>query len=557
MAEPSQESPSLLAKLLAEALPKDAHFTIYHVSTPPSKHGDIFAGLPNQRPKRAYCETQLLTVAIQPSSHGSQEGSVAGQLLVFAIEVFIYSTAQLTTLFVSKADSTGYMHELQLPKGTASPVKTIASTFLSYLARERQRPGIKCMIALFARAQAQYLFPGSSENPRKHVLDDRGLIKWWCRVLTPLTQTESLPVGNSDNEALTSPAKAYVIVPGLDKYETAALFPPSVRSDAAGRSRWTNGHPLRQMSSDTDAPPRCLIPRFPDDPKARYMDELDEELPEVSYGQIQNQPSKLGNAGHWKSVKTLEHFWEAMEFRQECSSGRSVGFIWVVFAPRGENQREEAGLKSSESSCRGHQLPTPEQSQRSRIASADMEFTTAASSIKKPKAGKPGKLTGPIISRKPRAKVSGSADAGSDLPIHSRYFVWRTTSRGQIVLQDKEYKRVHDLLLRLEFAAPDAAMQSTQRWVEEAAVIAGRDSHWGEEVVGTKSVDAVGSAENPEGARPLGTGLIRKKRKDVGPDHPDRSAGEGHQNVSTLSAGLIRKVPKGNDLSTIQLTSRS
>src|SRR6266487_4672259 len=41
-----------------------------------------------------------------------------------------------------------------------------------------------------AWAQGQYLFPGSVENSRKHILNDRGLVKWWCRALNATRNNE-------------------------------------------------------------------------------------------------------------------------------------------------------------------------------------------------------------------------------------------------------------------------------------------------------------------------------------------------------------------------------
>jgi regulator of Ty1 transposition protein 109 len=167
-----------------------------------------------------------------------------------------------------------------------------------------------------------------------------------------------------------------------------------------------------------------------------------------------------------------------------------------------------------------------------------------SSLIEKAGSSKPKKLTGPITPRKPRIKVSGSAGAGFRLPARSRYYVWPTRSRGQLILNEKDYKRVHDLLLRLEFALPDAAAQSTRRFVDEAAVIAGSDGEWGEMVVGTKvTIEPTGGAVAVEGAKPLGTGLIRRKRKDDGTTQLPSNARVGDETISTLSAGLSRKMP--------------
>lgn len=164
---------------LAEVLPKGYNFKLYHVSTPPTKTSAIYSPPPGTRPDRTYCESHFLTVSIDaPAKTLDAIDKGSSELLVYAIEVLIYSTAFSTTFFVSKADSTGYLHLLNLPQGTSSPIKTTISTFLEHLVQKRRRPGIPSIVSLFARAQDQYLFPGSVDNKGKHVLDDRGLVRW-------------------------------------------------------------------------------------------------------------------------------------------------------------------------------------------------------------------------------------------------------------------------------------------------------------------------------------------------------------------------------------------
>jgi regulator of Ty1 transposition protein 109 len=183
MASPGVSKP--LRELLAEQLPKNVPITFYHYSTPPSKSSALFSAPPHGKSERTYCESHTLAASIVPKDAAASE--LPEELLILAIEVLIYTTRNLTTIFVSKADSTGYISELQLPRAqSASPLKAICGTFVSWLARERQREGKKLVVSLFARAQDQYLFPASIENKNKHVLDDRGLVKWWCRVLDPI-----------------------------------------------------------------------------------------------------------------------------------------------------------------------------------------------------------------------------------------------------------------------------------------------------------------------------------------------------------------------------------
>jgi len=116
------------------------------------------------------------------------------------------------------------------------------------------------------------------------VLDDTQLIKWWLRVLTPLN------------------GHGKVFIPGVDKYKIKSYYPPGDRGDGG----WECAQPgldkggLERLAKD-------VIPVFPDDPKARFLHDLKGD------GQL--------------SETTLGQFWEMMEHRQECSSGRLVGFI--------------------------------------------------------------------------------------------------------------------------------------------------------------------------------------------------------------------------------------
>ncbi|KAL8660884.1 MAG: hypothetical protein Q9202_006116 [Teloschistes flavicans] len=311
-----------LSSKLAASLPSPYKFTIHHLSTPPTPSPAIYSAPPAQVPEKTKCESHFLSVST-PHNHS--------QIQLFALEVLIYITTTLTTIFVSKADSTGYIHLLKIPKGTPSPLRRISSIFLSHLVESHQRRDRQLVVSLFARAQDQYLFPGSIENSGKHVLDDRGLIKWWCRVLEPVLQS-------SPSKRNASTAKAYLRVPGCDLHEHLSFFPPHVRRSPTLRAQWhASRDPLLLLNRPANAPERCLIPRFPDDPKSRFVDELDDELtePPPDPKKHKESPSKGKRPGRWRSVRSLEEFWEMMAFRQECSSGRLVGFLWAVFTPEG------------------------------------------------------------------------------------------------------------------------------------------------------------------------------------------------------------------------------
>ncbi|RTE68300.1 hypothetical protein BHE90_017324 [Fusarium euwallaceae] len=507
-----------LQNRLASVLPSGYDFSVYHISTPPTKTDPLYSPPPNERPERTYCENHFLAVSIDaPTQASESKDAEAGdelkkQVLVLGVEVFIYTTARSTTLFVSKADSTGYLNLLELPKGTSSPIREICAAFVGFLIEKRRRKDIQFVVNLFARAQDQYLFPGSVDYSGKHVLDDRGLIKWWCRVLNPLLGTKTW-----------KSTKGYIVVPGLETYETRALTPRSADS------RWEFTHPLERISHYSKefdwVPPRCLIPHFPDDPKSRFWDELEEEA-------ASSQAMKT--TGSWKSVKTLDMFWEMMAYRQECSSGRMTGFIWLVFG----DEEEVEPAKSNESSQ--STIPPPETPKKQRITQITPNTTprklfpskTDAEEKAKPKKKKAKRKTlkGPIIARQPRIKTK-NRNYLLDTPATTAYYSWTPEGRGERTVDENDYKRIVELLLHLDFATLNKAVGSTRRWVSE---VGGR-AKWGVVVKGTREPAKVEAAGDKQ-VNNL-SGLVKRKRTDSTTD-------DGPGKVNVLAAGLVKKKPK-------------
>jgi regulator of Ty1 transposition protein 109 len=569
--------PKSLKHLLADELPKDVPFTFYHYSTPPTKSSALFSAPPHAKSERTYCESHLLAASI--TAKDAEASGMPEELLVLAIEVLIYTTKSLTTIFVSKADSTGCLSELKLPRSqSGSPLKVICGTFVSWLARERQREGKKLVVSLFARAQDQYLFPASIDNKNKHVLDDRGLVKWWCRVLDPMVWQykaeeerkpfaerlmEDVNSGSNGSGSLSeATAKGYLVIPGFEAYDTLRYIPPSPVPNTP--RRWATTHPLLQIAPHPAAPPRCLVPHFPDDPKARFLDELDEELPDRGTdAMVADGGTPSRSNGIWKSVKTLDQFWEFMAFRQECSSGRIVGFIWVVISPAQPSIPEEDEEEPSQQSI---------SQSFSQIESQDSIRTPRRKrKIKR----KPKSKTeyGPIPLRLPRIKqtssnlsatssVSGKSSF-TDLPETSPYFRWPEQSRGTICFSTKNYNRAHEILIHQNFCSPASTAKATKRWKEELAVLGGVDT-WGWSVTGNKEhvitssqganitpvttvmgvrkkrkPSAAATTEPTEAIQDLAASIVRKKPKlEPAPD------AEAANSVNTLTSGLVRKKPK-------------
>ncbi|KAL1970877.1 hypothetical protein VTN77DRAFT_2711 [Rasamsonia byssochlamydoides] len=538
-----------LADLLVEVLPKDVKLNVRHVSTPPTRCEAIFSAPPGEDPETTFCENHFLVITV------NRNEKIEEEIAVFGIEVLIYTTDRLTTLFVSKADSTGYLHLLHVPPKT-SLLRLISTTFLSYLVQTHQRPGVRLVLSLFARAQNQYLFPGSVDNAGKHVLDDRGLIKWWCRAIDPILREYALESQESENkglldeavESVKSSATAYLLVPGCDKYETRAFFPETAKSDEKNHPRWRNSYPLHQICRHPGAPPRCLIPRFPDDPKARFLIDLDDELPEVSKA---DGSSTQQGAGQWRSVKSLDQFWEMMSFRQECSAGRLVGFLWLVINP--------PGLLNSDDLSNQMQGSRTSQTDDAKVSQGRPEEVSTT----KPAQNQPSHHESASSLPDPRSSLEGRTDVQTD----NNPFFWPETGRGEVILDDSGYKSATDLLLEQDFENEEVAMTSTMAWIRKVASLADL-LWWGQPVTGKRDISEI--TPKPSTTNNLmDSGLIVRKRKKenqeagngtspetdgVNPSaveqdetqsrQTDKSAETSTPGVNVLNASFIRKKKK-------------
>ncbi|KAJ9661537.1 hypothetical protein H2198_001917 [Neophaeococcomyces mojaviensis] len=534
------------ADLLANTLHVGTKLRVYYVSTPPTSCAPIFAAVAGQKDEPTTCESHFLAVSqqydtVQESTGcrevgGKPNDSEDNEVLVLGIEVLVFHTPNLTTVFVSKADSTGLLNRPVTPNSDAklqqespSIIKSVISTFLNYVVSQnlsctilesvsktgnhsqtghnlnrnadwsqvnktgdsriqnekiehenrgrnvRRVEGKRLVLSLFARSQNQYLFPGSIENETKHVLDDRQLIKWWCRVLDELVQkdwsikdptnTSSRPISSAVDNKLNPIAgengvaqelqasiitpQAFVIVPGCDRLETTrSFFPPSTKFQQPGAtSRWHISYPaglLNQTGSTPQftLPVRCMIPRLPDDPKARYCDDLD--------------TSGIDSAGQWRGIKTLDQFWEMMSYRQECSAGRLVGFVWVVFA--GQDQTD--ALSDGQ---------------------ADTTLTTDIAQPAACQASVQRKNSLPSASKydQPQGVVTANSPTVTSLPFSAHtmpsvQFTEFISDPGSVRLSIESYNTLADYLVNTtDFAGIEVARKSTREWIEKVKELAG------------------------------------------------------------------------------------
>lgn len=196
-------------------------------------------------------------------------------LAFLAVELVTYVSATSFTLFVCKADTSGYVH------GQRAPVALIVRALIQETLRLSPRPRVR--VCLFAKSLPEYLFLGSKCNPAKHILPGADLVKWWLRVLDDLKLED---------------VRARLRIPGLDDANLVArYFPPCAHWD------WQSGD-IFEAALAVNA-----IPRFPDDPKHRLLD-------------------AIVDTGRAKQVSPDQFFME-LEAQQEFRLQKSVGIIGV------------------------------------------------------------------------------------------------------------------------------------------------------------------------------------------------------------------------------------
>lgn len=519
-----------LSTRLADSLPLNTTVRAYHLSTPPTKTDPIFSAAPGQPEETTFCESHFLGIA---TPRPDTDTVTDQEIFIFAIEVLVFTTPALTTVFVSKADSTGYSSLIKPPEGHPSITRSVVQTFIAFLLEPRlSEPRV--VLSLFARSQDQYLFAGSIENAEKRVLDDRQLIKWWCRVLDGVWRPHDL-------DAVKQDISAHVVVPGTEKAETKAFFPPSSRSDAAGQPRWINDYPVKLLTVDASLPPRCLIPRLPDDPKARFLGDLDND--------------HTGGDGHWRSVKTLDQFWEFMSYRQECSAGRLVGFIWVTFVRPSLLEKETSTPSASFPSHDPHDpaLPTPADSQHRLPENAVSMPVNGLEEIVIPQSPPPSSPpTQPLEAVPNEAYINDEVARPKEQstkvsrPVDVR---WPATTKGQTTCDLDTYEELTETLLRLDFAGQESAAQSTYQWT---TIVKEKTSsqEFGLTISGRAIAKTVGTSDTTtESSTPQVTMLtgVRKKRKpEDGPSQQQTAPAVAVPTATTnvLAAGLVRKKPK-------------
>ncbi|RIA98122.1 histone acetylation protein [Glomus cerebriforme] len=219
-----------------------------------------------------------------------------------SIEAHEYYMIEEETLniYISKVDTTGCTISAAKKIGAT---KQLISSYINYNLEEIKPRNKYINVHVFARSQSQYLFTKSSKNPKKHVLDDMELLKWWKKVLEQ-TFTDS----NKQN------IKKWYYIPG-DAVESKARS--LIKKD---NDNWIYGYPYNNESKVDD-----VIPKFDDDAKARWLDHLNDN----------NENDESDNIN-------VKDFWEMVSIGGEFSGGKIAGFFWVnIEGSKSENLKSE------------------------------------------------------------------------------------------------------------------------------------------------------------------------------------------------------------------------
>ncbi|GAA6059697.1 hypothetical protein JCM10212_000084 [Sporobolomyces blumeae] len=356
--------PSTYAVTCVRSQPRRSHALFPHAST--------------SKLVKPYQE-ELLCVLSQhrDSTRGNHDEPVP----VCAIEAHLYTIPATSTLilYVSKVDSTGLG-----PRSTSSPTRLFVSSFLAYHLVHLPHDAVRLRVHLFAKAEPQYLFPGSADNKAtKRVLDDKGLIRWWKRTIEVAIRDNRDVRDAFAVVGASKSIKPFYVVPGLEYLESLPYVPDrppsSTTNSTSPPPRWTYGHAYASLPSPLHpvpdsqasfeaavaAPLPDHVPAFPDDPKSRFLHSLTSSCLAVSgsegdyddlFDTLHSTLLSSNSSGHSTTLKQrlneVEHerererarliqgveggvaeWCERLGFRQECCSGQLVGFFVVAIEP--------------------------------------------------------------------------------------------------------------------------------------------------------------------------------------------------------------------------------
>ncbi|GJN94202.1 hypothetical protein Rhopal_007276-T1 [Rhodotorula paludigena] len=361
----------LLVVLSEKRVVPAAHATPASEGAPAATNGAVepVADASNASGSSAPADAAPSTSASTSSANEPAQTSNERFVPIVGIEASIYTIPSSSTslLYISKVDTSG------LSSGGPSPTRTLVSSFLAYHLLHPPHGTQRLRVHVFARAQGQYLFPGSVDNPGKRVLDDKGLIRWWKATIERAVARDDVrarAAATAGEEAKDAPLRLFYLVPGLSYLESLPYVPaaPASSSSAPSPPTWTYSHPYTSLSSPLhppSAPPAHPlpdhIPSFPDDPKSRFLHSLTSSTTSSSgtpgdyddvYLSLRSATFSTGQTGAQRLADVeraverertrllpgpaggvpggVDEFWERLAFRQECCDGHLVAFFVVA-----------------------------------------------------------------------------------------------------------------------------------------------------------------------------------------------------------------------------------
>lgn len=295
---------SLLADSIAavtKGIAGEHRLKVYVTSSAPSsstekKHvGSIVDSHPTVKTDRSVLVTQA-----------QKNGDKEVEMLVYGLAVSEFrftntavkegnTTTNITTLvYLEKIDSTGYGNLPSIsstPKATTTLARALVHGYLDFarsgLVNAKDSSHHRVLVHIFGRAQPQYLFPESARNSSKHVLDDRGLLRWWRKTLSTYATV-------NDDKGKSKAIGKWLFVPGEDR------FPMFLNDTVDPSTNWKYGLPY-----PSNAVARKVIPKFPDDAKTKLFTSGIAESP----------------------TTTVQEFLELLSSTGEFAGGRVAGFL--------------------------------------------------------------------------------------------------------------------------------------------------------------------------------------------------------------------------------------
>ncbi|SCV03559.1 LAMI_0H09120g1_1 [Lachancea mirantina] len=203
-----------------------------------------------------------------------------------------------------------------------------SQAFLSY---DEMSNDLRTKICLFTRPEPQYLFPNSSLNSKKHLLNGEQLLSWW------LTIIDEIIIADFERDSLRAKLK----LPGEDLKLVHKIL------ERRHCEAWQEGDIFEPSQSNLAV---LSFPVFPDDPKSRFLEALIEE----------NRATDVNR----------EEFWAELQGRQEFRLGVTVSVIGIcgktkkrLLYPIADETIEassRSGMESLKSFITGEQYDTDE-----------------------------------------------------------------------------------------------------------------------------------------------------------------------------------------------------